>query len=210
MSGWELDNRRLCKLIRVAMRKINLKSIFSPGKSNSVNAWKSMLFLIVGFGITGLAVYYTRIDEREIRNREFTLVCNDIRTKILTRLHAHALLLRTGSAFFAGSDTVSRNDWKAFIECAKVDRNLPGIQGVGFTKIIPANKLSEHIQEVRREGFPDYTVKPSGKRDVYTSIVYLEPFTGRNLRAFGYDMFSEPVRRKAMEVARDSNVAMLF
>lgn len=209
MSGWELDNRRLCKLIRVAMRKINLKSIFSPGKSNSVNAWKSMLFLIVGFGFTGLAVYYTRIDEREIRNREFTLVCNDIRTKILTRLHAHAQLLRTGSAFFAGSDSVSRNDWKTFIECAKVDRNLPGIQGVGFTKIIPANKLSEHIQEVRREGFPDYTVKPSGKRDVYTSIVYLEPFAGRNLRAFGYDMFSEPVRRKAMEVARDSNVAML-
>jgi PAS domain S-box-containing protein len=209
MSGWELNNRRLCKLIRVAMRKINLKSIFSPGKSNSVNAWKSILILIVGFGITGLAVYYTRIDEREIRNREFTLVCNDIRTKILTRLHAHALLLRTGSAFFAGSDTVSRNDWKTFIECAKVDRNLPGIQGVGFTKIIPANKLSEHIQEVRREGFPDYTVKPSGKRDVYTSIVYLEPFAGRNLRAFGYDMFSEPVRRKAMEVARDSNVAML-
>ena len=209
MSGWELDNRRLCKLIRVAMRKINLKSIFSPGKSNSVNAWKSVLILIVGFGITGLAVYYTRIDEREIRNREFTLVCNDIRTKILTRLHAHAQLLRTGSAFFAGSDTVSRNDWKTFIECAKVDRNLPGIQGVGFTKIIPANKLSEHIQEVRREGFPDYTVKPSGKRDVYTSIVYLEPFAGRNLRAFGYDMFSEPIRRKAMEVARDSNVAML-
>ncbi len=209
MSGWELDNRRLCKLIRVAMRKINLKSIFSPGKSNSVNAWKSMLFLIVGFGFTGLAVYYTRIDEREIRNREFTLVCNDIRTKILTRLHAHAQLLRTGSAFFAGSDSVSRNDWKTFIECAKVERNLPGIQGVGFTKIIPANKLSEHIQEVRREGFPDYTVKPSGKRDVYTSIVYLEPFAGRNLRAFGYDMFSEPVRRKAMEVARDSNVAML-
>jgi PAS domain S-box-containing protein len=209
MSGWELNNRRLCKLIRVAMRKINLKSIFSPGKSNSVNAWKSMLILIVGFGITGLAVYYTRIDEREIRNREFTLVCNDIRTKILTRLHAHAQLLRTGSAFFAGSDTVSRNNWKTFIECAKVDRNLPGIQGVGFTKIIPANKLSEHIQEVRREGFPDYTVKPSGKRDVYTSIVYLEPFAGRNLRAFGYDMFSEPVRRKAMEVARDSNVAML-
>jgi len=191
------------------MRKINLKSIFSPGKSNSVNAWKSILILIVGFGITGLAVYYTRIDEREIRNREFTLVCNDIRTKILTRLHAHAQLLRTGSAFFAGSDTVSRNNWKTFIECAKVDRNLPGIQGVGFTKIIPANKLSEHIQEVRREGFPDYTVKPSGKRDVYTSIVYLEPFAGRNLRAFGYDMFSEPVRRKAMEVARDSNVAML-
>lgn len=37
-----------------------------------------------------------------------------------------------------------------------------------------------------------------------SSIVYIEPFTGRNLRAFGYDMFSDPVRRQAMERARDT------
>ena len=44
---------------------------------------------------------------------------------------------------------------------------------------------------------------------MYAPIVYLEPFSGRNLRAFGYDMFSEPVRREAMERARDQNVAAL-
>ncbi|MBF0417446.1 MAG: response regulator, partial [Magnetococcales bacterium] len=32
----------------------------------------------------------------------------------------------------------------------------------------------------------------------------LEPFKDRNLRAFGFDMFSEPVRRAAMEQARDN------
>jgi CHASE1-domain containing sensor protein len=32
----------------------------------------------------------------------------------------------------------------------------------------------------------------------------LEPFGGRNLRAFGYDMYSEPIRRRAMERARDN------
>ncbi|MEI7673864.1 MAG: CHASE domain-containing protein, partial [Deltaproteobacteria bacterium] len=46
-------------------------------------------------------------------------------------------------------------------------------------------------------------------REVYSSIIYLEPFSGRNLRAFGYDMFSEPVRRAAMELARDKDAAAL-
>ena len=48
-----------------------------------------------------------------------------------------------------------------------------------------------------------YTLSPKGDRDPYTSIIYLEPFNWRNQRAFGYDMFSEPVRHSAMEQARD-------
>src|SRR5690606_16254373 len=36
-----------------------------------------------------------------------------------------------------------------------------------------------------------------------------EPFIDRNLRAFGYDMYSEPVRREAMERARDSGLPAL-
>jgi two-component system cell cycle sensor histidine kinase/response regulator CckA len=42
-----------------------------------------------------------------------------------------------------------------------------------------------------------------------TSITHIEPFTGRNLRAFGFDMYSEPVRRAAMEAARDTGAAAL-
>jgi signal transduction histidine kinase len=47
-------------------------------------------------------------------------------------------------------------------------------------------------------------VWPGGERDEYTSILYLEPLDERNQRAIGYDMFSEPVRRAAMEQARDT------
>jgi hypothetical protein len=61
-----------------------------------------------------------------------------------------------------------------------------------------------HEAAVRAEGFPDYAISPPGERDPLSSIVFLEPFSGRNLRAFGYDMYSEPVRREAMERARDS------
>ena len=40
-------------------------------------------------------------------------------------------------------------------------------------------------------------------------MVYIEPFGGRNLRAFGFDLYSEPVRRSAMERARDTNSAVI-
>ena len=46
-------------------------------------------------------------------------------------------------------------------------------------------------------------------REVYTSILYLEPFSWRNQRAFGYDMYSEPVRRAAMAKARDQDRAVI-
>ena len=86
---------------------------------------------------------------------------------------------------------------------------MPGLQGFGFAQLIAPDQLQAHIQRVREEGFADYSVRPPGPREVYSSIVYLEPFAERNLRAFGYDMFSEPVRREAMERARDTGLATL-
>jgi len=125
------------------------------------------------------------------------------------RFKAHPQLLSSSAAFLASTDTVTREQWKIFNESERITRNLVGIQGVGYSLIIPKNKLKQHIQSFRENGFPDYNVYPSGDREIYTSIIYLEPFSGRNLRAFGYDMFSEPIRRKAMELSRDSDFAIL-
>lgn len=169
----------------------------------------AILILIAGLVLTLVSTILLIQDEEEQANNEFALISRDIRTRIERRLNSHALLLRNGASFFAASDSVTREEWKLFVQNSRLEKDLPGIEGVGFACIIPKNQLQQHIERVRNEGFPDYTVKPEGERDVYTSILYLEPFAGRNLRAFGYDMFSEPVRRKAMEQARDFDVPAL-
>ncbi len=178
-------------------------------KSTYQKAGKAYLILFIGLVLTLLTGLYTKHEVDEGSKSEFSLICNEIQTKIYIRLHAHAQLLRNGSAFFAASESVSRKEWKTFYSRSNMNKNLPGIQGFGFSLIVPKSELSQHIQNIRNEGFPDYIVKPLGNRDIYTSIIYLEPFEGRNLRAFGYDMFSEPIRREAMEKSRDSNLAML-
>jgi len=178
-------------------------------KSDSGNIWKALIILIVGFFLTAVFAFNTESSIEARSKSEFSLVCNELTTKLNDRLHSHAQLLRNGSAFFAASDTVTRQEWKALVEHYKIDDHLPGIQGAGFSYIIPKNQLQDHIQKIRKEGFPDYSIKPGGNRDFYTSVLYLEPFKGQNLLAFGYDMFTEPVRRKAMEQARDFDLAAI-
>jgi signal transduction histidine kinase len=173
------------------------------------NLLKPIYVLIAGLLLSFLLTFTTYRNVERQASEEFTSVSNEIALRVEARLEAHVLILRAGAAFFAVSDTVTRIQWREFIERTEVHEILPGIQGVGFSYIIPEDRLEQHIEQVRKEGFPDYTVTPSYERDIYTSILYLEPFTGRNLRAFGYDMFSQPVRRKAMEMARDYNLPML-
>ncbi len=126
------------------------------------------------------------------------------------RVHAQEQILRGVLGLFIASVSVERNEFRDYVATLHLDENYPGIQGVGYAQIIPRKELSKHIEVVRKEsGHLEYMLRPEGERDFYTSIVYLEPFSGRNLRAFGYDMYSDPVRRAAMERARDTGMASL-
>ncbi|MFA5170762.1 MAG: CHASE domain-containing protein [Sulfuriferula sp.] len=136
--------------------------------------------------------------------RQFAFTSDQVTLKIQERLNAYALTLRGGAALFAASISVDRQEWHAYVETLRADWHIPGVQGIGYAQVIPANQLATHIAHIRGEGYPEYSVRPTGARAIYTAIIYLEPFRGNNLRAFGFDMYAEPVRRAAMEQARDS------
>lgn len=126
---------------------------------------------------------------------------------ISERMKSYEQVLRGGVGLFEASDEVTREDWHNYVESLQIDTYWPGIQGVGHAIMLSPAKLDKHVAKVRQSGFPNYSVHPEGSREQYSSIIYLEPFSGRNLRAFGYDMFSEQNRRLAMELARDTGAA---
>lgn len=173
---------------------------------HSATAWAILLALFV---VTGLA---WRISDNFVRQRaedRFRFEVADVTNAIGRRMLEYEAVLRGGVGLFDASDRVTRREWRRYVAALEIDRYFPGIQGIGHSLLIAPSDLADHVAAVRAEGFPDYTVHPDGRRDVYTSIVYLEPFMGRNRRAFGYDMFSEPVRRVAMERARDTGEAAI-
>ena len=173
------------------------------------NRYPAWIVLLLGLLLTTAATLDMNASVKKIALLEFTAQCDEIQDKISDRLEEHVLLLQSGAALFNASEKITRDQWRIFTQHQKLEQHLPGIQGVGFALLIPRDELTRHVRELRSEGYPEYNVKPDGARDVYSAIIYLEPFSGRNLRAFGYDMLSEPVRRAAMEQARDLNTAAL-
>lgn len=144
----------------------------------------------------------TQSIERDRDN--FLRVSEKQKNILITRMDDYEQVLRGGAALFAATGMPSREQWRAYVERLELDRTLPGILGTGFALMVPRDSREAHERSIRAQGFANYAINPSGNRDMLSSIVYLEPFTGPNLRAFGYDMFSDPVRREAMERARDT------
>src|SRR5690606_12960750 len=120
---------------------------------------------------------------------------------IRKRLRDHEQILLGGAGLFDAVEHVSRDQWRAYVERLLLPDRYPGIQGVGFAQAIPAATRDAPVARIRAQGFPDYDIYPPGQREFYTSIIFLEPFVDRNLAAFGYDMYSEPTRRRAMRRA---------
>jgi diguanylate cyclase (GGDEF)-like protein/PAS domain S-box-containing protein len=140
---------------------------------------------------------------------EFNFNALDASRRLARQMLAHEQLLRGVQGMFAASASVTRAEFHAYVNTLDLEKNYPGIQGLGFTLLIAKEKKDSHLAAVRREGFPAYSIRPDGVRDSYTSVLYLEPFSGRNLQAFGYDNYADPVRRAAMEGARDNGLCTI-
>ncbi len=177
-----------------------------PNNREMLLTWWILLFTLL---LTVFLGYRLKLNVENVAQREFERHCDEIKLRIETRLATHKQILLGGAALFDASQEVSREEWRIYVHRLSFDQHFNGIQALGFSLWIPPEKLKAHEAQLHKNGFPDYRVKPEGQRDTYTSIIYIEPFTTRNQRAFGYDMYSEPIRNIAMRQAVDNNDAYL-
>lgn len=167
------------------------------------------LVLVGALGLTVFAWHLTSRQAETLAHEEFGDRARQLASSIVTRMAAYEQILHGTRGLFAASSDVERREWRDYVAAQHLDTNYPGVLGLAYAAFIPAAALATHEHSVRAEGFADYHVWPTGRRREYSAIVYIEPFTGRNLRAFGYDMYSQPIRHAAMDRARGSGQAAL-
>ncbi|MEB0019993.1 CHASE domain-containing protein, partial [Pseudomonas sp. RTB3] len=167
------------------------------------------VFLCLGLALTYALQDIPRESARQALHDEFDYRTNEIIENTNRRLQRYEQLMEGLSGLFATSLVVTRSEFARYVDALKLEGKYPGIQGLGFApRVLPEDK-SRHIADVRTEGRVDYTINPSGNRDLYTPVIYLEPFNWRNQRAIGYDMYSEPVRRAALDQSRDEEITSI-
>lgn len=167
------------------------------------------LVLLVGLTITYELWHVSQQNAEKKAQEHFDSRVRETIAKITQRIMVYEQVLRGAQGLFKASSSVGRGEFRDYVTTLKLADNYPGIQGIGFSQIISPEEKTSHINSIRKQGFAGYTIKPEGERELYSSVIYLEPFVERNLRAFGYDMYSESVRREAMERARDTREAAL-
>ena len=131
------------------------------------NSHAALIVLVFGLVITATATLYMRSSVERIAEHEFSTRCIEIQNKTKERLDDYARVLQGGASLFYASEKVTREQWQIFTQSQKIEKQLPGIQGIGFSPLILREGLDRHIQEIRREGFPGYTVSPEGDRAVF-------------------------------------------
>ncbi len=125
------------------------------------SAWVA---LAVGLALTMVASLEVKKAIEQDAAEELAFTSDQVTLKIRERLDAYALTLKGGAGLFAASNAVDRRAWQTYVEKLRSQDSVPGVQGIGFSQVIPPHQLAAHIAQIRAEGFPDYMVRPAGER----------------------------------------------
>ena len=170
-------------------------------------SWVPLLTLVVGLATTAAATWFA-VNYFEAKTQaEFTDAVSESAEDVRARIDSYVALLRGCSGLFAVQRQVTAGEFRAFVARLRVSADYPGVQGIGYACRVRPGEEEGVIARMREQGHADFKRWPEGTREEYFPILFLEPAEGRNRGAIGYDMFSEPTRRTAMEAARDSGRA---
>lgn len=163
------------------------------------------LILVLGFCFTLLVYYYFSKLTREQDRISFDRTVQEIQDQIRLRIATSITLLHSGTGLFAASDAVTTREFDRFVQQMDLEKNYPGVLGIGFSRRFSAAEKDAVIADMERQRIAGFHIWPSDPpRNEYNAILYLQPATEPNKKAIGYDMGTEAVRRQAMDAARDS------
>ncbi len=169
----------------------------------------AFVVLSVTLALTGFAWYFTqRSIENNAHARFDRRVVRASRT-IEKRIQTYTDILLSVRGLFAVNQNITRADWRRYIESLQLQKRYPGIYDLLFVRYVPKSERAEFERHVRNDtsigpkGYPGFSIHPEGDRPEYFPIEFTEPFSPIPVQ-FGFDIGSEPVRRQALEQARDT------
>lgn len=169
----------------------------------------SFILFLIFFLITVLLYHNTRKNTTAYNKEIFDNRSALATASIERRMNYYILILNSVRALFLSSDTVSKNEWQRFIDALNIEQEFPGVQGVGYSVVVPPGQLAPFTKRMRSRDMPGFEVKPPTSRSVYTSVIYLDPPNQNNLKVIGFDLLTDSVARKAMERATDFDMPVI-
>jgi len=158
-------------------------------------------WVVLGMSIVVTTVVWTTIVDldRKSQELEFNSLTEKSATQIEDHLKTHEQVLMGFQGLFLASYEVGPDEFTTFFNSQKIPDRFPDIQGVGYNEYVSGeNEKNELVKRLTEYGL-DFAIHPEGTRPVYVPVVYLEPQENMNKRAIGYDIYSEEIRKQAVD-----------
>lgn len=194
--GHHSDSAPLAAPKPAAPRRAFLEIFLGPAAAWSI--------LLLSIALTGLGWWVSSSYVERRAAERFRYEANRAEYLVHQRMLIFKRMLLGARGMFIANGRVSRQDWSDYVTALRLPEYYAGVQGLGHIRWVKRADQAGFEAQVRAEGFPDFAIKPPGEREESAVVTYLEPFEQRNLRAFGYDLWSEPVRRAGLSRARDT------
>jgi signal transduction histidine kinase len=163
-----------------------------------------LVVLLGGLTLTLLAAYYAS-RAIQLRSRaQFEAAVMRARSDIRVRFEVYETLLHGTAGFISVENEITRDRFKGYVERLRILENYPGVEAIGFAPRVPAPEKEHLAASMSEQGETHFRIWPESADADFYPVAYVEPESPRNEGMTGYDLFSESLRREAMERARDT------
>jgi signal transduction histidine kinase len=121
-----------------------------------------------------------------------------------SRLALYESFLRGSAGLFKIHDNLTQAEWDEYHQPYSIKNKYPDIEGIGVNRYLRHDDVPAYLDRRLAQGDTDFTIRPAGDRDVYVPVTFNAQYTGNNGKSRGFDGFTDPVRREAMQHAMDS------
>ena len=155
--------------------------------------------------------YYASAREQERLQVLFEQDADSYADAFQRNLERYLEVLYAVRSFFYSSNQVTREEFRTFVS-RHLARN-PGIHALSWNPVVSQLARENLEAAARHDGIKDFRISErnnagelvtAAPRDRYVVVQYIEPLDS-NRNALGFDVSSNPDRRMALELARDTD-----
>ena len=170
--------------------------------------WWPLAVLIIGSGVTMLATGMVTHRLEAERSSEFERLVDHVASETQRRMSLPVSELQSLRALHAAHPDVGLSGFRAFVAMRNLEKELPGVRGLGLIERIRPADVQAYAASVRADGMPGFEVRGAAGGSELFVIRQIEPMAP-NADQLGRDLGEDPAQRQAIESAILSGDATL-
>lgn len=162
----------------------------------------ALLFLLIAAG-TLISVGSLERAEADRQQTELDGHATEIAAALERRATEHIAILHAAAAVFSLDNKVDPDEFSKLAAGMRRSGAYHGSLGLGWAEALPSSQVPELEQKMVDAGSAAYRVfpQPPATGGLSVPVIFMDPLNAANRLGIGYDMYSDPMRRQAMDAA---------